>query len=328
MIEYSVIIPHKNIPKLLQRCLDSIPQRDDLEVIVIDDNSDPDIVDFEHFPGLDRKDTTVIFDKSGKGAGRARNIGLEHAKGRWLLFADADDYFNYCIRDILDEYMMDESDIIFFSASSVDCETYNNVDRADYVNNFIAIFYKNQEEGEKLLRYIHGAPWSKLMKRRLAEINKVKFQESSINNDVRFCSRIGYYAKQVKVDKRALYCLTQRQNSIQSGLRSEEKILESAVIMAELYIFLFKHNIKFSSEFSWWSRIYINRLADAIEYGNEYLYARSLDMVTNLGIPRKETEKLVNIELQNRKKNRREDWLSKLRDRVAFRTRIRRCFNC
>ena len=44
---YSIIIPHKNTPKFLQRCLDSIPQREDLEVIVVDDNSDPNIVDFD-----------------------------------------------------------------------------------------------------------------------------------------------------------------------------------------------------------------------------------------------------------------------------------------
>ncbi|MCI6862195.1 MAG: glycosyltransferase family 2 protein, partial [Prevotella sp.] len=29
-INYSIIIPHKNIPQLLQRCLDSIPIRDDV----------------------------------------------------------------------------------------------------------------------------------------------------------------------------------------------------------------------------------------------------------------------------------------------------------
>ena len=46
MINYSIIIPHKNIPNLLQRCLDSIPNREDVQIIVVDDNSDPNIVDF------------------------------------------------------------------------------------------------------------------------------------------------------------------------------------------------------------------------------------------------------------------------------------------
>ena len=34
-IVYSIIIPHKNIPDLLRRCLDSIPQRPDIQIIVV-----------------------------------------------------------------------------------------------------------------------------------------------------------------------------------------------------------------------------------------------------------------------------------------------------
>mgnify|MGYP003305656243 CR=1 FL=1 len=96
MINYSIIIPHKNIPLLLQRCLDSIPIRDDLEVIVVDDDSDPSLVDFDSFPGKDRKDVEIVLDKMGKGAGASRNIGLSRAKGKWVVFCDADDFFNYC----------------------------------------------------------------------------------------------------------------------------------------------------------------------------------------------------------------------------------------
>jgi glycosyltransferase involved in cell wall biosynthesis len=117
---FSIIIPHKNIPKLLQRCLDSIPQRDDLEVIVVDDNSDPQIVDFENFPGKKRKDTTIIFDKSGKGAGRARNVGIERAQGKWLLFADADDLYKPGFMDVLDEYKDDDIELLFYNVDSVD----------------------------------------------------------------------------------------------------------------------------------------------------------------------------------------------------------------
>ena len=39
-MNYSIIIPHHNTPDLLQRLLHSIPQRDDLEVIIVDDNGD------------------------------------------------------------------------------------------------------------------------------------------------------------------------------------------------------------------------------------------------------------------------------------------------
>ena len=53
---YSFIIPHKNCPDLLQRCVDSIPERDDVQVIVVDDNSDN-----EKKPALkERKNLQVI----------------------------------------------------------------------------------------------------------------------------------------------------------------------------------------------------------------------------------------------------------------------------
>ena len=42
MTNYSFVIPHHNSPTLLNRCLDSIPQREDIEIIVVDDNSDAD----------------------------------------------------------------------------------------------------------------------------------------------------------------------------------------------------------------------------------------------------------------------------------------------
>ena len=79
--KYSIIIPHKNNPDLLTRCLASIPQRDDLQIVVVDDNSDPSIVDFDNFPIKNDEKNIVVFDKSGKGAGRARNIGVEKASG-------------------------------------------------------------------------------------------------------------------------------------------------------------------------------------------------------------------------------------------------------
>ncbi|HCE47407.1 MAG TPA: glycosyltransferase family 2 protein, partial [Prevotellaceae bacterium] len=72
---YSVIIPHYNSPDVLTRCLASIPDCENIQVIVIDDNSSPIIVDFDHFPGCERTFITLLFNKNNKGAGHARNLG-------------------------------------------------------------------------------------------------------------------------------------------------------------------------------------------------------------------------------------------------------------
>ena len=83
-INYSFIIPHKNAPELLRRCIASIPQREDVQIIVVDDNSEK-----EKKPVVERENVMIveIDSKDSKGAGHARNIGLSQAKGKWILFA-------------------------------------------------------------------------------------------------------------------------------------------------------------------------------------------------------------------------------------------------
>ena len=115
MFSYTIIIPHKNCPDLLKRCVDSIPVRDDVQIIVVDDNSDED-----KKPSLERKGLEVVLldAASSKGAGRARNVGLKHAKGKWLLFADADDYYTDNLSKFLDKYADDDTtDIVYLNAS-------------------------------------------------------------------------------------------------------------------------------------------------------------------------------------------------------------------
>ena len=66
---FTLIIPHKNIPTLLQRCIESVPKRNDMQVLIVDDNSDPKQVNFTEFPGLNTPNIQIIFTKEGLGAG-------------------------------------------------------------------------------------------------------------------------------------------------------------------------------------------------------------------------------------------------------------------
>ena len=56
MINYSIIIPHKNSPELLERCLNSIPERKDIEIIVVDDCSNE-----NGRPQIDREGVEIIY---------------------------------------------------------------------------------------------------------------------------------------------------------------------------------------------------------------------------------------------------------------------------
>lgn len=215
MIDFSIIIPHKNTPEELVRCLNSIPENW-CEIIIVDDNSDHKIVDFKSFPGMNRNDTSIIFTKEGLGAGYARNIGIDNAKGKWILFADADDLFVDGAFDIFDEYKNSEADVIYFNAKAVLSDDINiRSNRIDYYQHFI------QDKDKNIVRYMANFPWGKLIKRKVITKNDLRFDETRVANDAYFSCYLGIVALSTYVDQRLVYICTESSNSLK--MRSQTK---------------------------------------------------------------------------------------------------------
>ena len=210
---YSIIIPHKNIPSLLQRCLDSIPQRDDVQIIVVDDNSNPLKVDFEKFPGLDKPNTEVYFDKSGKGAGCARNIGLEHAKGEWVIFADSDDVFEPDFPQILEMLLEDtESDVVNFDVVSRNLEDNAPNDEIEKIG-----YHCNTPQyvnTPQTFKYVVLTPWGKVIRRSLIESKRIRYEEVAYGNDLYFATLVDFYCKHRRIIPLVGYCWMKRKNSL------------------------------------------------------------------------------------------------------------------
>lgn len=122
-MNYSVIIPHKNCPELLARCIDSIPKRDDIEVVVVDDNSDCILSVMEVVASRELQNLKLVCTEKDGGAGYARNIGLEQVSGKWLLFLDADDFFLEESFEHFDMYLNSECDMVYFKHMSVYSDT-------------------------------------------------------------------------------------------------------------------------------------------------------------------------------------------------------------
>ena len=59
----------------------------------------------------------MVFEINEKTAGAARNLGLKHANGHWILFMDDDDWFlhEYCFTILADKLKQTETDILAFS---------------------------------------------------------------------------------------------------------------------------------------------------------------------------------------------------------------------
>lgn len=75
---YSIIIPHYQSIKLLKRLLCSIPERFDIQVLVVDDNSSQDVQ--QQLFSLKHLNLTICLQPENYGAGSARNIGLKKPK--------------------------------------------------------------------------------------------------------------------------------------------------------------------------------------------------------------------------------------------------------
>ena len=92
-MDLSIIIPVYNTPAvLLQRCLDSAQNLHglDLEVILCDDGSGDATASFCQEYAKQNPHIQYIRKENG-GVSSARNLGLDHATGRYVTFVDADD---------------------------------------------------------------------------------------------------------------------------------------------------------------------------------------------------------------------------------------------
>ncbi len=213
-MNYSFVIPHKNTPALLVRCLNSIPLREDVEIIVVDDNSDN--VNWEELNKSVLPQFHLILNKASKGAGHARNIGLDACCGKWVIFADSDDFFSSACNKILDEYMDSDAEIIFFSVDSVNSDNVEEHSfRADDKIKLIANYRTTPSiENEDAIKFLYTEPWGKIYKADLIKRHDIRFSESRVCNDILFSYKASCYAPQVAVDERTLYVITFRSDSL------------------------------------------------------------------------------------------------------------------
>ena len=224
MAVFTFIIPHYNVPELLVRCLASIPEREDVQVLVIDDGS-PDIDSYpDLYPKLFRNGVTWIRGDHG-GAGHARNLGLQKADGKWLLFADSDDFYTEELSDFLDENADASEDIIFFRNKCVLSEHPEREARRDQWLD--AVFERYAVSGNPdELRFTHCTPWGKMIRRSVVEAHRIRFDELPYCNDMYFSVLVGSKVSSVRVDNRCLYVLTQREGSLTANFGRKPGELE------------------------------------------------------------------------------------------------------
>lgn len=241
-MKYSIIIPHFNSISLLVSLLKTIPSRPDLEVIIVDDRSD----DFDLVTSSVKKITMeneviLVTNNGEKGAGAARNVGLNLAKGEWIIFADSDDLFTEDAFDIIDNelnYISNSIDIIYFNPTShnlIDgCISNRHKRISKLVSNHVN---DNSITNEVRLKYTQYVPWSKVIRKKLIDSNSIKFDETLIANDGMFSAKSARASNGIISSNKVIYSVSFNPLSL-TKKKNEELLYVRVSVFCDFYSFL------------------------------------------------------------------------------------------
>lgn len=235
----SIIIPHYNSVDLLEKLIASIPAIEEIEIIVIDDNSTEGTEQLQRLTNFRAEQITLLYNEPGcNSAGRCRNIGLAHAKGEWLLFADADDFFLPGFYEKVSAFFESENDIVYFLPTSLNIDTGEPDSRHIRYTKLVRHFLKTGEWKEEVeLRYHWEVPWSKLVRRELVVKNDIHFDLTMVANDIMFSMKSARAARKIDASDEIIYCVTRKAGTL-TTVMSKERFYVRLNVMLNKYHYL------------------------------------------------------------------------------------------
>lgn len=239
----SIIIPHYNIPDLLEKLLDSIPNRDDIQIIVVDDNSDERVDQLNTVIKRNQDRNLELYFGSDKkhGTGLCRNVGLDHAEGQWVLFADADDFFVDGWFEKLQNFFDSDFDLVQFVPTSLNLDTGEQDTRHQmYVDKVMPYVKHPTHETELIARYDIASVCLKLFRRAFLVKNQLRFIDN-FAEDIVFSAQCAVKCEKFGCTDAVVYCITRRDGSKTSQIdrkkyddRVKAKILRLGLLYQHL----------------------------------------------------------------------------------------------
>lgn len=218
---YSIAIPHYNSPDTLKRMLESIPERDDIQVIVVDDGSTAE--NKEKLSALTHKNLTLEFLSENHGGGYARNMGFSKVEGKWFIGCDADDFFSDDAFDVLDKYKDADMDYLCFCIKVLEENSFSRIKtvRSDAS---VRLFLKNKNRRSlNFFKFRNYEPWNKMISVQFMRDNQIQWENCRINIDVMFSLQLGLYGERFIAIPDELYNLVFTKNSITRQKKSVER---------------------------------------------------------------------------------------------------------
>lgn len=222
--DFSVIVPcWRGAIKFLPKLFDSIPEKEGIEIIVVDNSNEP--VSREEIDSP--REIVLLHSAPERHAGGSRNDGMGAARGRWLLFADADDYFTPDAFDVYYSKFNTDAEIVYTAMGGIYEDTGEPSDRGERYARLVRDYCKGKIS-ELNLRISFNSPCCKMVSHTLVDREKLRYDEIRAGNDIFFSLTSGFFARKVEAVDTITYIATVNHGSLM-------KRRDYDVIKARLY---------------------------------------------------------------------------------------------
>lgn len=245
----SLIIPVYNVENYLEKCLESVVFQTSpfYEVILIDDGSIDKSADvcrryISQYPYF------TLITQENKGQSAARNVGIEHASGDYLMFLDSDDWLREDSVEILSGILIKESvDAVYFDAKAISELSNGEIPGNNYDRSQAELDGKLMSGREYFVQsyprdYV-VAVWDGIYKRDCIEKNEIRFPEGIYYEDNYFTFVLLNKVQRCLHISEKLYQRRFRPDSTMTGIYSEKKFTDYIECICLIWDYILKMEV-------------------------------------------------------------------------------------
>ncbi|MEI6210274.1 MAG: glycosyltransferase family 2 protein [bacterium] len=200
----SIIVPVYNAATSLARCLDALLAQTcaDIEILCIDDgSSDASPVILQDYAAGDTR--VRVFSQANAGPAAARNLGLDHATGRYLMFCDSDDWYDVrCCARMHDTIVRQAVDV---AVCQTQLEYAAGPHRAIKERYFNPRLYGRHELDDSMVVTCNAMLWNKIWRVDLIRPAGIRFPDGHEHDDDAFWFMYALEAKTIYFLSEPLY---------------------------------------------------------------------------------------------------------------------------
>lgn len=243
----SVVVTCYNNAKFLEKCLKSLAKQtlQDIEIICIDDASTDDSLAILKTLAKNDARIKVLHNSENQGVSASRNRATSEAKADYIMYCDADDYYDSAMCEKLYHAITNHDADLAICEVNIIYESHPEMKISD--DNYYSLKYHGlQLINDDLMLNTDLAPTNKIFKKSLLEKYQIRFPEGLHFEDAYFCMAYFCVSKTVFYLNERLYHYIRRENSIMSQTWSDDKTdfaIDHLHIAFRFYDFLETHGL-------------------------------------------------------------------------------------